>query len=494
MAAASYGIAPAEEAARTQRVAELRELLARNQLVRGPRDEPPRPRPAPRARARAARATARSTRAPVVCAGGVRPPRGGEAPRASRCSVVASRRRQRAPRRRAAGRRGDANVSPQRSKRGGTASPTSSRSRRPMRQKRVEEALVAEPAVAQDAAAEADARRRRRSSSPCARSRARSIRSSSACSTPGTSCCSATCGATASATCKARSSSARRSSTRPSRCRIARATSRSSRALDVAFQGRVLERLETSTRTSIPACPRELAGDGAAPRAFVAAVRRRRARVRRRPLAARAGHGAARLGRRHAGGRAVRRLLFHVSLRGRADAARAPAAGLRLGREPRAEDAADVDPHVRRDAEGGLGRRGEAADVLRLHPQRERAAVALDRERAAARAPDAQHAALRPAQRRPSRSCWTSCARRSRRRSSAPASRSRCATRRPQDTAVVVDADCVAQIFINLVDNALKFSAGAPMKIVEIAARRAQRRQRAVHGARLRARRAEDRR
>ena len=41
VAAASYGIAPAEEAARTQRVTELRELLARNQLVRGPRDEPP---------------------------------------------------------------------------------------------------------------------------------------------------------------------------------------------------------------------------------------------------------------------------------------------------------------------------------------------------------------------------------------------------------------------------------------------------------------------
>ncbi len=41
MTAASYGIAPAEEAARTQRVAELRELLARNQLVRAPRDEAP---------------------------------------------------------------------------------------------------------------------------------------------------------------------------------------------------------------------------------------------------------------------------------------------------------------------------------------------------------------------------------------------------------------------------------------------------------------------
>jgi two-component system phosphate regulon sensor histidine kinase PhoR len=42
----------------------------------------------------------------------------------------------------------------------------------------------------------------------------------------------------------------------------------------------------------------------------------------------------------------------------------------------------------------------------------------------------------------------------------------------PQGTALVVDADCFAQIFINLVDNALKFSAGATTKTVEIAARR----------------------
>ncbi len=41
------------------------------------------------------------------------------------------------------------------------------------------------------------------------------------------------------------------------------------------------------------------------------------------------------------------------------------------------------------------------------------------------------------------------------------------------DAAVVVDADCFAQIFINLVDNALKFSAAASNKAVEIAARRA---------------------
>jgi signal transduction histidine kinase len=42
----------------------------------------------------------------------------------------------------------------------------------------------------------------------------------------------------------------------------------------------------------------------------------------------------------------------------------------------------------------------------------------------------------------------------------------------PEGTSVVVDGDCAAQIFINLVDNALKFSASAAVKKVEIAARR----------------------
>jgi signal transduction histidine kinase len=42
----------------------------------------------------------------------------------------------------------------------------------------------------------------------------------------------------------------------------------------------------------------------------------------------------------------------------------------------------------------------------------------------------------------------------------------------PEGTAVVVDLDCAAQIFINLVDNALKFSAGAAVKKVEVTARR----------------------
>jgi two-component sensor histidine kinase len=42
----------------------------------------------------------------------------------------------------------------------------------------------------------------------------------------------------------------------------------------------------------------------------------------------------------------------------------------------------------------------------------------------------------------------------------------------PEGTTVVVDVDCAAQIFINLVDNALKFSAGAVVKKVELNARR----------------------
>jgi signal transduction histidine kinase len=42
----------------------------------------------------------------------------------------------------------------------------------------------------------------------------------------------------------------------------------------------------------------------------------------------------------------------------------------------------------------------------------------------------------------------------------------------PADTALTVDVDAFAQIFINLVDNALKFSAGAARKVVEIGSRR----------------------
>jgi signal transduction histidine kinase len=42
----------------------------------------------------------------------------------------------------------------------------------------------------------------------------------------------------------------------------------------------------------------------------------------------------------------------------------------------------------------------------------------------------------------------------------------------PAGTAVVVDVDCATQIFINLVDNALKFAAGAETRKVDLAARR----------------------
>jgi signal transduction histidine kinase len=42
----------------------------------------------------------------------------------------------------------------------------------------------------------------------------------------------------------------------------------------------------------------------------------------------------------------------------------------------------------------------------------------------------------------------------------------------PEDAALTVDLDAFAQVFINLVDNALKFAAGAANKVVEIASRR----------------------
>jgi signal transduction histidine kinase len=62
VAAADYGITPAEEAARAERVAELRELLARNQLVRGLRDDAPDLAAVEAPRARLEREAARSQR------------------------------------------------------------------------------------------------------------------------------------------------------------------------------------------------------------------------------------------------------------------------------------------------------------------------------------------------------------------------------------------------------------------------------------------------
>src|SRR5690606_18606908 len=40
------------------------------------------------------------------------------------------------------------------------------------------------------------------------------------------------------------------------------------------------------------------------------------------------------------------------------------------------------------------------------------------------------------------------------------------------DAELVIDADCFTQVIINLVDNALKFAAGAERKVVELACRR----------------------
>jgi two-component system, OmpR family, phosphate regulon sensor histidine kinase PhoR len=147
--AASYGIAAAEEAARAQRVAELQDLLARNQLVRASRDEVP-AAPAPeRERAQLEsleRSALSSAQAGFDRLGAA------EAPEQARVSVS----------------RDDAGGAA----REGVAEPPAAANAAPElrqlvdqrtnsfgddRQKRVEETLVAEPAVAQDAAVEADA-------------------------------------------------------------------------------------------------------------------------------------------------------------------------------------------------------------------------------------------------------------------------------------------------------------------------------------------------
>jgi signal transduction histidine kinase len=152
--AASYGIAPAEEAARAQRVAELRDLLARNQLVRVPRDEPP-AAPASafeqerlqleRAQAGVALSSAQAgfdrlaaAEAPVQV--------GAVSSRADDSGAAQEAERDAAPVPPAA-----ANAVPRRPQR------FEARDNVEERQKRVEESLVAEPAVTQDAVTDADA-------------------------------------------------------------------------------------------------------------------------------------------------------------------------------------------------------------------------------------------------------------------------------------------------------------------------------------------------
>ena len=284
VAAASYGITPAEEAARAERVAELRELLARNQLVRGQRDEARSSRAGARASLESERprleldvATAAARRSSAQAGfdrlAGAEAPRSGRAargamPRASRPTTRASG-AERRPQRDGAGSLPQLLDSARNAcaKSGRSASRNRSLPSRPSRD-----------AAAADA--DADAERPSRGHA-CARSRARSIRSSSACSTRGISCCSATSGATASATCKARSSIARRSSRPPSRRRTARAASASASRLDVAFQGRIA-RSARRRRERVSLGGRGSRGNGAAPRAAVAAVRRHRAHVPRR--------------------------------------------------------------------------------------------------------------------------------------------------------------------------------------------------------------------
>ena len=120
----------------------------------------------------------------------------------------------------------------------------------------------------------------------------------------------------------------------------------------------------------------------------------------------------------------MRRLLFNVSLR---------AGQMRLARQQ--QDFVSAVSHELKTPLTSIRMYGEmlkagwaddakTADVLRLHPQRERAPVALDRERAAARAAHAQHAALRHARRDRRRARGHRPLEGRARRSSAPDSRS----------------------------------------------------------------------
>ncbi|RPI59028.1 MAG: sensor histidine kinase, partial [Lysobacterales bacterium] len=158
--AASYGIAPAEEAARAQRVEEVRELLARNQLVRAPRDEAPAaPLPerdsAPLERERrqlSLDAGQAASTAPPSAQAGFDRLAAAEAP--VQTGALAARA--------GAGDETREVAAEPPAAANAEATGPALRARRDNsfadeRQKRVEETLVAEPAAAQDAAAEADA-------------------------------------------------------------------------------------------------------------------------------------------------------------------------------------------------------------------------------------------------------------------------------------------------------------------------------------------------
>jgi signal transduction histidine kinase len=149
--ASSYGIAPAEEAARAERVAQVSELLARNQLVRAPRDEPAPAEPAPAAPAeveRRGRSQIQLNAATPASAAVSSAQEGFD-----RLSAEAPALR------RAAGSRDDAGAASEAvapaAANAGTLTPQlldQVASFAEDRQKRVEQSLVAEPAAEQDAA------------------------------------------------------------------------------------------------------------------------------------------------------------------------------------------------------------------------------------------------------------------------------------------------------------------------------------------------------
>ncbi len=156
--AASYGITPAEEAARAQRVEELRALLARNQLVRAPRDEAP-AAPAPE---RQSAPLERERRQLSLDAGQV----GASPPSAQAGFDRLAATEAPVPTAAFASRADAANGAREVAADSAAADAEAMRpalleqrenSFADARQKRVEEALVAEPAVAEDASADADA-------------------------------------------------------------------------------------------------------------------------------------------------------------------------------------------------------------------------------------------------------------------------------------------------------------------------------------------------